>query len=271
MELKFCSLASGSKGNCYAVWQRDNIFLVDVGISGKKIEDGLASVGLDISQVTGVFITHEHIDHTKSIKMICKKSPLAKIYTRPATWAHIRDERMKDDSLNHRFIPIESSIVLGDLTIETISTNHDAVDPVGYKISCKERKLSILTDTGSIDDKIFQKIKDSHLLLLESNHEENILQVCSYPYKTKMRILSDFGHLSNSAAASCIKNILSHRVENIPDEDLIILLAHLSADNNSEHLAKQAANNAIEIHGWKPDKFHLDVVRQDKISKVYKV
>lgn len=271
MDLRFCSLASGSKGNCYAIWKNDEVYLIDAGISGKKVEEGLKNIGFRMEDVKALFITHEHIDHTKSLKVLCKKNENMKVYTRKNTWANICEDKLKDMSLQDRFLPIEDEVSLDNMRVRAIELSHDAVDPIGYRFEYYDRSLVILTDTGVISEDIFHKIKDVHLLVLESNHDENILQVCDYPYNIKMRILSDFGHLSNNVAASCIDRILSYRKENMEDRDLVILLAHLSTDNNSEYLAKQTVQNIIDKKGWKPKRFALGVVRQNEASNVYKV
>lgn len=275
MSLRFCSLSSGSRGNCYLVWTDDTTILIDAGISGKKIFQGLSEVGKSPDEVKGLLLTHEHIDHVKSVSMVCKKSSDALVYANESTWEAVKSKRLKDDSLDSRYSPIVTmeEFSIDEVKILPIKIHHDAVEPVGYSFEYNGRKLSIVTDTGHICRNIFDEIKNSHLLVLESNHEENILEVCDYPYEVKKRILSDYGHLSNKAAAQCIGNIIEYKNQVLEESaKTTVLLAHLSKDNNTPEMAILATKSNLEERGLlSMDNIHLDVVRQDTVSKVYKV
>lgn len=265
MSLQFCSISSGSKGNCYLVKADDTILLIDAGISGKKIFEGLLAAGVRPEEVNGVLVTHEHSDHIKGIKMVCKKSEKAHIYANTATWEQFADEKFAD---RHRMFISDEKFQIRDIEITPFSIHHDAVEPVGYSIVYKGRKLSVVTDTGHISKEIFEEIKDANLLVLESNHEVNVLKMCKYPYQTKMRILGDHGHLSNVAAAECISDILKQSC----DECKTVLLAHLSKENNTPGMAKLAIKNTLEENGLlSGEKITLDVITQDKQSPIYTV
>ena len=265
MSLQFCSIASGSKGNCYLVKAGNTVLLIDAGISGKKIEEGLLEAGIGADQVDGVLVTHEHSDHVKGIKMVCKKSRKAYIYANTPTWEQIADEKLQD---RHRLFHTGEKFFIRDIEITPFPIHHDAVEPVGYSIVYKGRKLSIVTDTGHICDEIYNEIKDAGLLVIESNHEVNILKMCKYPYQIKMRILGDHGHLSNADAADCLVNILKE-----PEaEKKRVLLAHLSKENNTPGMARLAVRNALEENGLlSADKIVFEVITQDQQSPLYTV
>lgn len=265
MGLRFCSIASGSKGNCYVVMADETILLIDAGISGKKIFRGLEELGIEPEQVDGVLVTHEHSDHTKGIKMVCKKGAEAKVYANRATWNQIVEERFDD-----RLCEFENNepFYIANLEVMPFSIHHDAVDPVGFTITYKGRRLSVLTDTGHVTSDIYNHIKNSDLVVLESNHEVNILKVCRYPYKTKMRILGDEGHLSNETAA----NIIVDLVGKDGGKHKTFLLAHLSMENNTPEMALLASKNALEENGlYSPEKVNIDVLLQNEQSYIYNV
>ena len=267
MSFQFCSISSGSKGNCYFVKAGETVLLIDAGISGKKIFEGLKAVGVSPEEVDGVLITHEHSDHVKGVKMVCKKSEKALVYANQATWDKFVDEKFKD---RHRVINTNEKFYINDIEIMPFSIHHDAVEPVGYSITYKDRKLSVVTDTGHISDEIYEEIKDADLLVLESNHEVNVLKMCSYPYKTKMRILGDYGHLSNVAAAQCLCDILEDECNK--QQCKTVLLAHLSKENNTPGMAKLAMKNILEERGLlSSEKVNLEVITQDKQSEIYTV
>lgn len=264
MTMKFCSISSGSKGNCYMVKTDDTLLLIDAGISGKKIFEGLMAAGCDPEQVDGVLVTHEHSDHVKGVKMVCKKSDRAYIYANEPTWA-----QFAEDKIAERFRPFvtDEPFMIRDIEIMPFSIHHDTVEPVGFSIKYKGRKISLITDTGHICERIYEEIKDADLLVIEFNHEENVLKMCSYPYQTKMRILGKHGHLSNVDAAKWLGKI----VEEV-DKERVVLLAHLSKENNTPGMAKLAAKNQLEEQGLlSSEKLVLDVVVQDQQSPIYEV
>lgn len=262
MAMKFCSISSGSKGNCYLLKIDEYIVLVDAGISGKKIFEGLKHNGINPDEVDAILVTHEHSDHVRGIKMVCKKSSKAKIYANIDTWEKIKMEDFED---RHIEIEANNEFNIGKAIIKPFSVHHDAVDPLGYIFSYGERKLSILTDTGHICESIYNNIYDSTLLVIESNHEVNLLRMCSYPYEVKRRILGDYGHLSNEMAAKCISAIIT---EESPCET--ILLAHLSKENNTPQLAKLTIMNHIEdCELSENNNINIEVITQNDISDVY--
>lgn len=273
MGLRFCSFASGSTGNCYLVRSDDTALLVDCGISGKRIVEALGGRGLDPRDISGVLITHEHTDHTQSIRVVSKKADNAGFYATRGTIKALSDRVPLE-----RFTPIRrtDAFTIGDIDVRSFGLFHDASEPVGYSFTAGGRTLSIVTDTGIVTDGIYDAIKDSDALVLEANHEVNILRAGPYPYELQQRILSDFGHLSNVTAGEVICRILDDRKDRADrergsadigsrsaDDDSMqteehdipyVLLAHISRHNNTPYQAELTVQNILFEHGYLPDR-----------------
>ena len=256
MGLRFCSFASGSTGNCYLVRTDDTALLVDCGISGKRIVEALGDCGLDPRDISGILITHEHSDHIQSIRVISKKADNADFYATRGTIKAIGDKIPED-----RFTPIRRSdtFTIGDIDVRSFGVFHDAAEPVGYTFTAGGRTLSILTDTGIVTDGMYDSIKTSNALILEANHEVNILRAGPYPYELQQRILGDFGHLSNVTAAELICRMLDDRQEtkkaDTEEHDMpYVLLAHISRHNNTPYQAELTVQNVLFEHGYMLDR-----------------
>ena len=244
MTLRFCSFASGSSGNCYLVKSDNTAILIDAGISGKRILEGLEHTETPREMVSAILVTHEHIDHVQSLPVMTKRIPHLKIYANEATWDQI--DRPVPDEHRHLFVTGEE-FEIGDLVIKPFPVSHDAAEPVGFSIRGGGRKISICTDSGYISDDIYEEISDADLLLLEANHEKELLLFGRYPYPLKQRILGDEGHLSK-------------------------LLGHLSHENNTPEVAMQAIVNTLEEERiFVGDELRIDVARRDTISRLYKL
>lgn len=245
MGLRFCSFASGSTGNCYLLKTENTNILVDVGIAGKRIIEGLDSCALKPEQIDGILVTHEHTDHIKSLRMMAKKALNGKIYTSEGT-AYSVNEKLPMLAGNIRVK--DCSFKVGDIEIEPFSLSHDAEDPVGFSVQSGGKRVTIITDTGVATKDMLSIAAKSDLLVLEANHEVNILHCSSYPYELKRRILSDHGHLSNDAAAEFIYEVEQLRTsggEGMTSGKQKILLAHLSRENNSPMQAMLTIKNRL--------------------------
>lgn len=250
MGLRFCSFASGSTGNCYLLKTENTNLLVDVGIAGKRVIEGLDSCALKPEQIDGILVTHEHIDHIKSLRMMAKKSVNGRIYTSEGT-AYSVNEKLPMLAEKIRITDTAASFKVGDIEIESFSLSHDAEDPVGFSVQSGGKRVTIITDTGVATKKMLSVAAKSDLLVLEANHEVNILHCSSYPYELKRRILSDYGHLSNDAAAEFIYEVEKLRKSggdenpNGTHRKQKILLAHLSKENNSPMQAMLTIKNRL--------------------------
>ena len=261
MELGICSFASGSSGNCYLIKSENTNLILDAGLSAKRICEGLAACGTDPKEVGAILITHEHIDHVKGLQVFTKKAPVAKILMSVGTGCALA--RKSGLPAPERMINVGGgeTFLIGDIYVTAISLSHDADEPLGYTFEKNGRKIAVITDTGYITEEIYENIKDADLLVLEANHERNILLMGKYPYPLKHRILSDIGHLSNEAAALCLQRILR---EPAHKQELKVLLAHLSQENNTPHQALITIKNILEEGNfYEGSHYHMEVAPRD--------
>ncbi len=264
MTVKFCSLASGSSGNCYLVKDNKTAILIDAGISGKRIFDGLKETDTQCDMVRAIIVTHEHIDHVKSLPIVSRRIPGLSVYANASTWEAI--ERPVDELRKRTFVTGKEFSV-GDFVIKPFAVSHDAAEPVGFSIYNGNRKISFCTDSGHITEEIFEEIHDADLLLLEANHEKEMVLCGRYPYPLKQRILGDEGHLSNVTAGKWLSRI----VKRLPKRRRV-LLAHLSRENNTPEVAMLAVKNTLEEDSiYLCDELKVGVVLRDRRSEVFEV
>ena len=194
--MELCSIASGSSGNCICIGSDSCHLLIDAGISGKRIEAGLNALDLKTEEMKGILITHEHMDHIAGLGVLARRYGLPMYATRGTMEAVLaaRAVGTVDESLFRIIVPGESFAV-GDLTIEPIAVSHDAADPVAYRISRSGKSMAVITDLGTYDEEMVEKLTGLDVLLLEANHDVHMLQAGSYPYPLKQRILGERGHL----------------------------------------------------------------------------
>lgn len=238
MGLKFCSFASSSSGNSYLIRDGETALIVDAGISGKRILTGLEETGTPREMVEALLVTHEHIDHVKSLPILSKRLPAVSVYANAATWENI--ERPVPEE-QRRLFRTGEDFEVGSLRIRSFPVPHDAAEPVGFSVYGGGRKISIVTDAGYITEEIAGEIVDADFLLMEANHEREILLMGSYPYPVKQRILSDEGHLSNAACGEILGRIIEEK-----EMKRQILLGHMSRENNDPNVAMLTVKNALE-------------------------
>lgn len=258
MSIKFCSLSSGSSGNCHFIGTDRTKILVDAGFSGVQIERLLVSVNIDINTIDYILVTHEHLDHVKGAGVLSRRYDIP-ILANEKTWLGmektigcIKEENIKTFKTNVDFN-------LDDLSIHPFRIHHDAKEPVGYIVYYRNCQISIATDTGWIDNSIKEKIKGSDLYLVEANHDVDMLKEGSYPYFLKQRVLSNEGHLSNLAAGEVLAETLLGKGE-------IVVLGHLSRENNTPDLAYETVRGVI---GRAYDYINLDLSYRDRPTKIY--
>lgn len=264
MTLRFCSFASGSSGNCYLVKDDETALLIDAGISGKRIFEGLEETETPLDMVSAVLVTHEHIDHVKSLPILTKKIPGAEVYANKATWEYI--ERPVPDEQQRTFVTGEN-FHIGDFIIRPFAISHDAAEPVGFSIFHEGKQISICTDSGCISDDICEEINEADLLLLEANHEQEMLLFGRYPYPLKQRIMGDEGHLSNISCGECLCRIIEQK-----PKKRVVLLGHLSRENNTPDVAMQAIVNTLEEQRiFMGGDLQIEVALRDQMSKLYDI
>jgi phosphoribosyl 1,2-cyclic phosphodiesterase len=238
--LHICSLASSSSGNCIYIGNDNTHLLIDVGISGKKITEGLLALNVLPNMLNGILITHEHSDHIKSLGIMARKYGIP-IYATQNTWNEIIGSCNigKINLSLHREIKPDESFEINDILIHPFRTSHDAVDPVCYTFTQNNKKISVATDLGCYNEYIKEKLMNSHVLFIEANHDIKMLEVGKYPYFLKQRILSDYGHLSNEMSGRLISELLHKDLKHV-------VLGHLSKENNYPELAYESVK--LEIH-----------------------
>ncbi|NLK64637.1 MAG: MBL fold metallo-hydrolase [Tissierellia bacterium] len=262
MKLKFCSLYSGSSGNCQYIKTQNATIIVDAGLSGKRIQQEIVNIGEDPKKIDAIFITHEHIDHIQGAGVMSRRLNIP-IYANEETW-----EAMSScigDIKSHNIKILEECTQIGDLTIKPFDISHDASHPVGYNIFYENKKISLVTDTGCANGTILRSIMDSDILLVESNHDEDMVIIGPYPWPLKRRVLSEYGHMSNEAAGRLIAEVVKKGTE-------IVLLGHLSKENNFPELAYKTVESillesSIDVNPG----VCLDLTYRDRSSKVYEI
>ena len=264
MTLSFCSFSSGSSGNCYLIKSETTAILVDAGISGKKIFDGLNMTNTPREQLAALLITHEHVDHTKSLRTMMNRQKTLKAYANAMTWKQIScpicEEQIGVFQTGEPFL-------IGDILVKSFPVSHDAAEPVGYTFTSGEKQIGIVTDTGCMSDEIITCIKEADILILEANHDVDMLKLGKYPWFLKQRVLGREGHLSNEAAGETILRLLS---ENKKERQ--VLLAHLSRENNFPEMAYQTVKNILEEADYYIGKhLKLNTIIRDEVSLIYEI
>ncbi len=235
------TLYSGSSGNCIYVKTEDAEILFDAGVSARAVEKGLNAVGSSLSNIRAIFVTHEHSDHIKGLEVIAKKHHIPTHMTNPSARALIRtpDAALLNDLYLH---PSVFSVKFGNTTVRSFATPHDSAASVGYTVEYKQNgateKFGLATDIGHITEEITQAMIGSESVVIEANHDINMLLSGPYPYHLKLRILSDRGHLSNEKCADFAKFLASNGTKNF-------VLAHLSKENNFAPIAEATVRNAL--------------------------
>lgn len=257
------TLASGSSGNCILLSHKGAHLLVDAGISCRRITSALGELGVDPAALLGVCITHEHSDHISGLATLTKKYRLP-IYTSPGTG---RQLCYRIAALDDLIRPMEpgGGAEAGPFALTAFSTSHDAAQPMGFTVAAEDRKAAIATDLGYVSDEVLDGVAGCHLLVCEANHDEEWLKSGPYPYYLKARILGDQGHLSNEAGAALARRCVESGTRTV-------LLAHLSAENNTPARALQTAQTVLSCAGIDPERdIKLAVAPRAQLSPCYEV
>ena len=274
MSLSFCSFSSGSSGNCYLIKTEETAILIDAGISAKKTLTGLDRTNTPRENVKAIFLTHEHRDHIEGARVLMKKLNNAAIYASRGTIEGVLrfDSKQKysfakEVSEERRFvIAPKEAITVGSITIYAFRTLHDAAEPYGYFIASEKNSIALLTDTGNVSEEMLEFIADADILVLESNHDTDLLRAGRYPYFLKQRILSDFGHLSNNQAAAVLLRLFGYC-----DKKRLVFLAHLSEENNAPAIAERTVLMALARENrFTGSDLYMGVLLRDEASILYR-
>jgi phosphoribosyl 1,2-cyclic phosphodiesterase len=240
--VKFCVLASGSSGNAALLATENTRILLDVGLSMRELAKRLTSVGEDLTRIDAILITHEHSDHVSGLPVLARNKNLrAAIYlthrTAPAIdWGESRTRP--------RLEPFQAgmSFQIGDIEVQSFSVPHDAIDPIGFCFEAQGVRIGVATDLGYITESIKYHLRRMDLLLLEANHDLDMLKVGPYPWSVKQRVMSRVGHLSNLGMSDYLRDDLNSCTSRL-------VLGHISEQNNHPEIVRMFASEALERRG----------------------
>lgn len=255
---KFCSLYSGSSGNCSLVQTDSTKILIDAGKSCKKIIDALNSIKINPAEISAIIVTHEHTDHTTGLGNFSKKFNIP-VYANKETWDAMENQKEKIDKNNINFFTFDQ-FEIGDIKIKPFPIPHDAANPCAFSLYHNKKKMSIATDLGHFNKEIITNLENSSFILLESNYEPEILKCSPYPYMLKERIKGPYGHLSNTDAGKAISYLTMHGLKNV-------MLGHLSIQNNFPELAYKTVVNELIENNASENIVSLEVASRHEVSK----
>ena len=249
--LNLISLFSSSKGNCTYICSETTKILVDIGVSTKRLVEALNSLNVNPEEIQGILITHEHSDHIKGIKVFSKKYNVP-VFASKRTWPSLVSLEIKD-TLKNEFEP-SGKFSIGDIDVLPFSIPHDAIDPCGFNLINGNEKVTVATDIGHINQTLLNSFENSKTILLESNHDVNMLRAGKYPYLLKQRIIGNYGHLSNLTSAETVEYLIKKGTKKF-------ILAHLSEDNNIPSLALETVKSRLFTNHISLDGISIEVAK----------
>jgi phosphoribosyl 1,2-cyclic phosphodiesterase len=259
VKLLFCPLFSGSGGNAAYVATSHTRLLVDAGMSALAIGRALSGLGASLSDVDGVLVTHEHSDHVKGILTLARRYGLC-VYANEKTWLAMSAIAAKVPSPQMRVFETGQDFYIKDIAVRSFPIPHDAAEPVGFRLYAGGKTVCTMTDLGAMSKDLLREASGADVVLIESNHDVELLRCGPYPAHLKRRILSKHGHLSNADAGSAVGALAKSGVRRF-------YLGHLSAQNNREELALRAASGAIASLGLALGRdIALAVAKKDGLS-----
>lgn len=259
---KFCSLVSSSRGNAVLLSDGKTNILVDCGISKKRAIQMIDFAGVGAENIDAILVTHEHSDHISGIGAMSRGFDIP-VYANERTWEAMELSLGNIADKNRKVFATGEDFEINSMRVLAFKTPHDAAESVGYKITSGTMSGTVATDMGCIDEKVIESISGSDIVLLEANHDVNMLVNGRYPEKLKQRILSSVGHLSNEASGEIAKKLLKSGTR-------AILLGHLSEENNVSDIAYGAVKSALEDAGAKIDRdIKLAVANRYELSGMF--
>lgn len=257
-------LGSGSAGNCALVQTGSTRLLVDGGLSARQITKRLAGAGVDPATLDAIVLTHEHCDHVAGLRVLCKQNPHLPVYCTRLTLEVLRKEELAKHG-NVRQFQAGTEFSIGEIGVHSFNVPHDAVDPVGFVFHHGEESLGFLTDLGVCTRLALERVRGAKTLLIETNYDDRLLQNDTRrPWAIKQRIMSRHGHLSNTAAATVIGDLIEYGLERA-------ILGHLSRDCNTPELAIREVQTRLEQAGASGDTCEIHCATQAEATPTFRI
>lgn len=265
--IKFLSLGSGSSGNCYYLATENARIMIDTGVGIRLLKRYLRNYGLSLKDIDAIFITHDHADHIKAVGHVSEEAQAPVYATELVHQGIVRNycvsQKIKNELI--RVIQKTQTVTIGDMHVTAFDVPHDSTDCVGYRVQTDEETFCLVTDAGHVTQAIQQEIGMANFLVLEANHDVDMLMMGPYPAYLKGRIRSGRGHLCNTEAATLI-------AENASPELKHVWLCHLSEENNHPELARKTFETILRDYGIIAGvDFKLDVLRRKNPSELYEL
>jgi len=252
--MKFCVLGSGSRGNATYLKSGDTSILIDAGMSGVELQKRLATIGVELAAIDAILVTHEHNDHIQSVGVLSRRARIP-VYANPGTFAAAA--KIVNRLFSYNEFETGWPFYFRNLEIHPFSISHDTEDPVGFRISDGHNSFGYCTDTGKVTRLMQQRLASCQALIIESNHDIEMLQSGKYPPYLKQRIRSSQGHLDNGEAATFIQGLVHEKLQHV-------VLAHLSEENNLPEIALHSARVTLQnSYHCRDTAIRISVARQD--------
>ena len=236
--MEYCSLMSGSWGNCHYIEAGETSILIDAGQSGKRILANMAAAGCrPASLLSAILVTHAHRDHIIGVGVLAGKLNLP-VYATEGTWFEMGSIGARIPAELRHTIDSSEKWDIDGLSLEAFPTSHDALESVGYVVRQGKEALGIATDCGVFTSRMERVLRDMQVLVLEANHDTDMLRTGKYPYYLKKRIAGINGHLSNEDAGAALRKIAGEKTRKV-------ILAHLSQENNTGEIAFASVSRAM--------------------------
>lgn len=251
--VEICAIASGSNGNCYYIGNRKDAVLVDAGISRKQVLLRMETMGLEKQKIRAIFISHEHADHMRGVKVLSKALDVP-VYMTKQTFDHSWNP---NKPLKYAFFRPNVPITIGSITVYPFIKKHDAVEPCSFRVEVNGKHVGVFTDIGEPCENVISHFRECDAMFLETNYDDDMLWNGPYPYYLKQRVASGNGHLSNNQA---LKLLLDHGNKRLKH----VLLSHLSKENNTPELASGSFANVSED-------YNIQLTSRYEASRVYQL
>lgn len=258
--MKFCTLMSGSSGNAFYVETAQTKIMIDAGKSGKALAQALEiACGRSPEELDALFLSHGHQDHILGAGVMARRYEQLSVYATEGTWGEIEGQIGSIKEEQKHYISDNQTLELGDLKIEFFPVSHDACEPIGFLFTHREKKLGIATDSGVFTPRMAEVLHNVDCLVLEANHDPELLKKGPYPWPLKKRVFSAQGHLSNQQAGLAL-------VQTLGSQTRQVVLTHLSAENNKPALALATVEKTLEKNHFSLKEVEITVAPRHRPS-----